>query len=67
MEVSGGLHVRLLFSRGKILGVHIGGWVGPRASLDAVARTENPTPCRELNPYFLAHKLVIILFGKSTI
>jgi hypothetical protein len=33
------------------LGTHwIGGWVGPRAVLDAVVKKKIPSPCRESNP-----------------
>jgi hypothetical protein len=33
------------------LGSHwIGGWVGPRAGLDAVANRKIPSPCQESNP-----------------
>jgi hypothetical protein len=28
----------------------IGGWVGPRAVLDAVVKRKIPSPCRESNP-----------------
>jgi hypothetical protein len=28
----------------------MGGWVGPRAGLDAVTKRETLSPCRELNP-----------------
>jgi hypothetical protein len=32
-------------------GTHwIGGWVGPRAVLDAVVKRKIPSPCRESNP-----------------
>jgi hypothetical protein len=49
MEVSGQLHAAGM----RALGTHwIGGWVDPRASLDAVAEREKSLPCprRELNP-----------------
>jgi hypothetical protein len=41
-------------------GTHfIGGWVGPRAGLDAVAKSKFPQcSCRELNPGRQAHNLV---------
>jgi len=28
----------------------VGGWVGPRAILDAVAKRKTPSPCQESNP-----------------
>jgi hypothetical protein len=28
----------------------IGGWVGPRAGLDAVVKRKIPSPCRDSNP-----------------
>jgi hypothetical protein len=32
-------------------GTHwIGGWVGPRAVLDAMVKRKVPSPCRESNP-----------------
>jgi hypothetical protein len=32
-------------------GTHwIGGWVGPRANLDAVVERKIPSPCQESNP-----------------
>jgi len=35
----------------RVPGTHcIGGWVGPRAGLDAVVRRKISSPCRELNP-----------------
>jgi hypothetical protein len=37
--------------RERALGTHwIGGWVGPRAVLDAVVKRKIPSPCRESNP-----------------
>jgi hypothetical protein len=37
--------------RERAPGTHwIGGWVGPRASLDAVVRRKLPSPCRDSNP-----------------
>jgi hypothetical protein len=38
----------------------IGGWMGPRAGLDAVAKRKNPYPCQESNPSCPAHNLVTI-------
>jgi hypothetical protein len=43
MEVSGQLHLRV-----KAFGTDWkGSWMGPRAGLDAVVKTENSCPCRE--------------------
>jgi hypothetical protein len=36
----------------------IGGWVRPRANIDAVANRKIPCPCRESNPGRSAHSLV---------
>jgi hypothetical protein len=37
--------------RERAPGTHwIGGWVGPRAGLDAVVERKIPSPCRESNP-----------------
>jgi hypothetical protein len=50
MEVNGQLHAPAALSRIKITGVHwIGGWVGPRAGLDALEKKEI-CPFRESNP-----------------
>jgi hypothetical protein len=52
MEVSGQLHARAALLLGKVPpGTHwIGGWVGPRAVLDAVVKRKIPSPSRESNP-----------------
>jgi hypothetical protein len=52
MEVSGQLHAPAALSpREGVPGTHwIGGWVGPRAVLDAVVKRKIPSPCRESNP-----------------
>jgi hypothetical protein len=52
MEVSGQLHAPAALTPGKeSLGTHwIGGWVGPRAVLDAVVNRTIPSPRRESNP-----------------
>jgi hypothetical protein len=40
-----------LYPQGKSPGTHwIGGWVGPRAVLDAVVKRKIPSPRRESNP-----------------
>jgi hypothetical protein len=50
MEVSGQLHAPAALPPGEE-GTHwIGGWVGPRAVLDAVVKRKNPSPPRESNP-----------------
>jgi hypothetical protein len=42
-----GFTPRLLYAWGKNPGIHwIGGWVGPRAGLDAVENSKNLTPAR---------------------
>jgi hypothetical protein len=52
MEVSGQLHTPATLPPGKEPpGTHwIGGWVGPRAVLDAVVKRKIPSPRRESNP-----------------
>jgi hypothetical protein len=52
MEVSGQLHApAALPPRERAPGTHwIGGWVGPRAVLDAVVKRKIPGPRRESNP-----------------
>jgi hypothetical protein len=44
----------------------VGGWVGPRAGLDAVAKRKIPIPCRESNPDRLAGILVAIVAPNTT-
>ena len=49
MEVSGQRQTRPLHSQKKKLGTHCtGGWVGPRAYLDALEKTPFPLPQFEL-------------------
>jgi hypothetical protein len=51
MEVSGQLHAPATLSRGKAPVTHwIGGWVRPRAVLDAVVKRKIPSSRRESNP-----------------
>jgi hypothetical protein len=52
MEVSGQLHAPAALPPGKEPpGAHwIGGWVGPRAVLDAVVKRKIPSPHRKSNP-----------------
>jgi hypothetical protein len=52
MEVSGQLHApAALPPRERAPGTHwIGGWVGPRAVLDAVVKRKIPSPGRESKP-----------------
>jgi hypothetical protein len=47
MEVSGQPHVPAALTPGTLLR---GGWVGPRAVLDAVVKEKIPSPRRESNP-----------------
>jgi hypothetical protein len=51
MEMSGQLHAsQPLYPERKSPGTHwIGGWVGPRAVLDAVVKRKIPSPRRESN------------------
>jgi hypothetical protein len=48
MDVIGHLHAPANLSPGKELPV--GGWVGPRTSLDMVSKRKIPSPRRESNP-----------------
>jgi hypothetical protein len=51
MEVSGQLHSGRFTPRERAPGTHwIGGWVGPRARLDAVVKRKIPSPYRDSNP-----------------
>jgi hypothetical protein len=52
MEVSGQLHAPGRFTlRERTPSTHwIGGWVGPRAVLDAVVKRKIPSPRQESNP-----------------
>jgi hypothetical protein len=50
MEVSDQLHAPAALSPGKEPLVRIGGWMGPRAVLDAVVKRKIPTPRRESSP-----------------
>jgi hypothetical protein len=52
MDVSGQLHAPAALPPGKEhSGTHwIGGWVGPRAILDAVVKRKIPSPRRDSNP-----------------
>jgi hypothetical protein len=50
MQVSGQLHTPAALPSGRSPGTHwIGGWVGPRAGLDAVVKRKIPTPYRDSN------------------
>jgi hypothetical protein len=47
MDMSGQLHAPAALPQGKGSGTHwIGGWVGPRADLDAVVKRKIPSPCQ---------------------
>jgi hypothetical protein len=63
MEVTGQLHAPVALYPGKEpLGTRlIGGWVGLRAGLDAVARRKIAGPCWELNPSLVVRSLVTTL------
>jgi hypothetical protein len=51
MEVSGQLHAPASLPQERAPGTHwIGGWVDPRAVLDAVVKSKIPSPHRESNP-----------------
>jgi hypothetical protein len=52
MEVIGQLHVPAALPPGKEPPVThwTGGWVGPRAGLDAVVKRKILSPCRQSNP-----------------
>jgi hypothetical protein len=50
MEVSGQLHAPAALTPGSLWYHWIGGWVGPRAVLDAVVKRKIPRPPRESNP-----------------
>jgi hypothetical protein len=51
MEASGQLHAPAALSQGKRPKYSlIGGWVDPRAVLDAVVKRKIPIPRRESNP-----------------
>jgi hypothetical protein len=52
MGVSGQCHApAALYTRGKDPGTHwIGGWVGPRAGLDAGARRKSSAPAGDRTP-----------------
>jgi hypothetical protein len=51
MEVSGQLHASAALAPEEKTGIHwMGGWVGPRAGMDAVVKRKIPSPRRESNP-----------------
>jgi hypothetical protein len=52
MEVSGQLHTPAALLPGKesLVPIKIGGWVGPRAVLDAMVKRKIPSP-RRIEPY----------------
>jgi len=61
MEVSGQLHdPAALLPRERAPCTHwIGGWVGPRAVLDAMVKRKIPSPHQELNPTTLIVQPVV--------
>jgi hypothetical protein len=52
MEVSGQLHVMAALPPGKerLVSITIGGWVGPRAGMDAVVKRKISSLYRNSNP-----------------
>jgi len=64
MEVSGQLHPPGRFTpRERFPGTHwIGGWVGPRAILDAVLKRKIPSPCHRSN-----HRTLIIFSTREPV
>jgi hypothetical protein len=51
MEMGGSFTHRPLYHRERAPGTYwIGGWLGPRAVLDAVIKRKLPSPRREWNP-----------------
>jgi hypothetical protein len=63
MEVSGQLHDPTTYTpRQRAPGNHwIGGWAGPRAGLDVVAKRKIPSPYRKSNSGTSARSLVTVL------
>jgi len=62
MEVSGQLYALATLPQGKSPSTHwTGGWVGPTASLNLVAKRESLCPCQELNSGSPASSLITIL------
>jgi len=60
MEMNGQLHALAALPSGRAPGTHwIGGWVGPRVSLDAVVKRKFPAPARTQNPYHPTHSPVL--------
>jgi hypothetical protein len=59
--------LRLFYSWGRNPGIHwIGGCVGLRDGLDAVAKRKIPSPCRESNPDRPARSLVAMSLNYSS-
>jgi hypothetical protein len=51
MEVSGQLHALAALPQREVPGTHwIGGWVGPKAVLDAMVKRKIPSPRLESSP-----------------
>jgi hypothetical protein len=69
MEVSGQFYApATLLPREGAPGTHwIGGWVDPRAGLDAVAKRKIPSPCRGSNPDRPIHSLITTTTTTTTI
>jgi len=65
MEVIGQLHIPASLSVGKATCPHfIGGWMGTKAYLDAVAKKEKSFPCQESNSGRSARSIATILKRK---
>jgi hypothetical protein len=62
LEMSGQLHAPGLYPGERTPSTHwIGSWMGPRDSLDAVAKRKNPFHYWELNPSYPSCSLVTTL------
>jgi hypothetical protein len=61
-KVNGQLHAPAALLQGKDPGIQwTGGWVGPIAGLDTVAKRKNHHPCRESNAGRPTHRSATIL------
>jgi hypothetical protein len=66
MEVSGRGHAPAAYPWASVPASRwIGGWVGPRTCLDALARRKISCPCREMKHSRPARSLVTILIELS--
>jgi hypothetical protein len=63
MEVSGLLHASAALCPGKKpLAPWIGGWVGPRASLDVLEKRKIVYPCQESNSVSAQESFIFFFF-----